>query len=1218
MKIFQLLLLTVVVFNFISFPQVDTKIAVIIGNNYKLIDAENHLGIIYLSLNDLLENLDIPFELSEHKNSISVSFSDQSFVLTIQNPFVNILDSKSKTKKIYQLLNSPYLKKNNVYISSLSAIELINFIWNKQLIQLAPNRIKVEEKEFEQQIDTIPQLKISKLEVEFENDAVKLKLLFSDEIKNYYSFYRSRNLHLILWNVIVPKDSVIDFIGKDLLDKIEIKSIGQFTELTIHLKEEETISESFKSENRKELIIRISERDFGDWYTKESEHFKIIYRDSHSHLVNHLLASAENSLKHLMEIFNYKPEQKIIINTYDVSDYGFGGTTTIPENYIRIEIEPLEAGYEVIPYSERFQWLLSHELVHIVVNDMAGNLESSLRSIFGKVLPERNQPLSVLYSLLTNHNRYTPRWYQEAIAVFIETWFSGGYGRLLGSFDEMYFRSLVNEKLPFPSDVELENYTSHISIFLENILYLYGTRFVGHLADKYGVEKLINWFSLEEDEFYPSLEAKFEKVYNTDFDDEWNNFIKDETEFQKQNISTLQTAPLTQTKRLSEESFGWITKPYFDSKDRSLIFGFHKPGNLAQITKFDLKTNSYEQIVSLPSPSIIQIASLAYDETYNQMFYTRNNNQLFRDLLMYDFNSKNEKLIFEDIRVGSLTISPEKHELWGVQHQSGKAVLVRSKYPYTEAQSLSAFMVGDELQDLSINRKGDLLAVTLHFSNGQQSIGIADIKEIDKGNPIVFKTVSSNGTPENPSWSLDGNYLYWNAYVNGVANIYRYDVATEEITPLTNTIQGLFRPIEISNDSLLAFEFTTKGFIPVVFKIQKTERLPAIQYFGQRILDKSPELLKWNLEPTRIIKDTINVSEEKSYNSVSSVSLKTFIPTISGFQSRIVLGLYLQFNDPLLFNDLIIDAGISPFKETTNDIKYHLRLKYSYHQKFIVAAEYNATDFYDLFNKRKRGMLGGRFALGYNYFLIYDNPLKIKHSTELSLYKDIKYINDNQTEVSIPDYLILKSEIDIKDLRRTIGSTDWESGDWIRLSILGYTSDPKKPKYSGQLMAEWDKFFLLFFDHNVLQFKIATGYLFEKEEIPETKFYFGGFGNRAIENEPVKQYTKMFRFPGVPIYSIVADKFVKVMISNSLPALRIPGASFLGIDLKNINFSIFSQGLYSDSPLVEKAIDAGAQLNFVFQHWENLETTLSAGIAKAWWNGGNDHEWFISFKLLKD
>lgn len=111
---------------------------------------------------------------------------------------------------------------------------------------------------------------------------------------------------------------------------------------------------------------------------------------------------------------------------------------------------------------------------------------------------------------------------------------------------------------------------------------------------------------------------------------------------------------------------------------------------MAQITKFDLKTNLYEQLITLPTPSIIQVASVAYDEAYQQMFYTTNNNQLFRDLLMYDFNSK-RKITFENIRMGSLTISPEKHELWGVQHQSGKAVLIRSKYPYTEAQSLSAF-----------------------------------------------------------------------------------------------------------------------------------------------------------------------------------------------------------------------------------------------------------------------------------------------------------------------------------------------------------------------------------------------------------------------------------------------------------------------------------------------------------------------------------------------
>lgn len=1217
MKIYQLLFL-LIISSVISFTQVDTKIALIINDKYELIDAENHSGIIYLSLNGLLNKLNISSELSDDSRTFEVIFSDQSFRLMLQNPFVNILNRKLETQKIFQLTNAPYLKDDNIYISSFSAIELINIIWDKQLVQLAPNRIKVLDKNQERQINKTPKVRITQMQIEPEYEAVKIKLNFSGEISNYYNFYRSQNLHLILWDVYNVTDTVIDTRSYDLLEKLESKSSEQFTELIFHLNEDETISEIFKGDNDYELVIRIAERDFGDWYTKESDHFKIIYRDSHAHLVNHLLASAENSLNRLMKIFNYTPNGKIIINTYDVSDYGFGGTTTVPENYIRIEIEPLEPGYEVVPYSERFQWLLSHELVHIVINDMAGGFESASRCIFGKVLPDKNQTLSVFYSLLTNHNRYTPRWYQEAIAVFIETWFSGGYGRLLGNFDEMYFRTVVNEGLPFPSDVELENYTSHTTIFLENILYTYGIRFIGHLVDKYGVDKLIDWFSLQPGEFYPSMKSKFNQVYGSDFDYEWDAFVRHETEFQNQNINTLKSTPVTQTRKLSKENFGWITKPSYDSKNNVLLFGYHKPSKLAQVTKFDLKTNTNEQIITLPTPSMIQVASLAYDESYKQLFYTTNNNQLFRDLLMYDFNTGKEKLLFENIRVGSLTISTEKHELWGIQHQSGKAVLVRSKYPYTEIQSLSAFTVGDELQDISVNRKGDLLAATLHLSSGQQNIVIADVKELDKGNPIIFKTISSSGTPENPSWSLDGNYLYWNAYTNGVANIFRYDLSTEEIIPLTHTVQGLFRPVEISADSILAFEFTSGGFVPVVFKIQKAERLPAIQYFGQRILNKFPELIDWNLKPAKEIIDSISITEEKSYNSLSKISLKTFIPTVSGFQSRIVLGFYSQFNDPLLIHDFTIDAGISPFKETTNDIKYHFRLKYAYEQKIIIAAEHNAPDFFDLFNKRKRGMLGSRFALGYNYYWIYDNPLKIKHSTEISLYKDISFINDNLTEVSIPDYLILKSEIDIKDLRRTIGSTDYESGNWIRLSVLGYTSDPDDPKYTAQLMAEWDKYFLFLFDHNVLHFKVATGYHFDVEDIPETKFYFGGFGNRALESEPVKHYTKMFRFPGVPIYSIVADKFLKLMVANSLPPIRIPGASVLGIDLKNINLSIFSQGLYSDSPFIEKAIDAGAQINFVLQHWYNLETTLSAGIAKAWWSGGTDNEWFISFKLLKD
>ncbi len=1218
MKVIHFVVL-IIVLNISIYSQDATKVALIHQDSYELIDAENQAGVVYISLIDLLNALPISYSKDPKSGDVCINFEQNKIIITPNNPFVFIYDLHDSLLNSFQLTSPPYTKNSNIYISTLSINNLINKYWNKELLHLAANRLKIIEKISEvNQFEFREEIQLSSIAIEYQDESILFKLRTNRAVENFYNFYRAQNLHLVLWNTRISNDSILSLFPNDIADRLEINNGLEFLECKFILSEKETVSEVYKGKEKTELILRVSKREFGDWYTKESEHFKIIYRDAHSHLVNHLLSSAENSLAQLKKLFDYKVKEKIIINTYDVSDYGFGATTTIPENYIRIEIEPLEPGYEVVPYSERLQWLISHELVHIVINDMAGDFESSLRCIFGKVTPDKIQPLTTFYSILTNHNRYTPRWYQEAIAVFIETWFSGGYGRVLGNFDEMYFRSLVNDNEPFASASEIETLTSHQSIMLENILYLYGTRFIAHLANNYGVQKMYDWFSQKPEEFYPGLESKFEEVYGLTMSDAWENFISAEKEFQKSNISLIKKHRLTDFNELASEPFGWVTHTVFDSKDNSLIFGYHRKGELAEIQKFDLNTKKSVSITTLPTPSLLQVAAVAYDEVYQKLFYTTNNNQLYRDVWEYDMNSGKEKLLFKDSRIGQLTISQTTHELWGIQHLSGKSILVRSKYPYLEAQSLTVFNVGDEFFDLSINKKGNLLAAVIHRSSGQQSIIISDVTVLDKGNPFQFKTITSSGSPENPSWSLDGKHLYWNAYTNGVSNIYRYDLLTGEIIPLTNTVKGLFKPVEVSIDSIVAMEFSIDGFTPVKFAATKTEKLSAINYFGQNILDKSPELYDLNLKPAAEVIDNSLFTEEKLYSSLNSISIKTFIPIISGFQSRKVLGLFTQLNDPLLNQDIILEAGISPFKETTNDIKFHLRFKYSYHQKLILSIEKNAADFYDLFNKRKRGMLGERYSVGYNYYWIYDNPLKVKQTTELSVYRGIKFINDNRTEVKQADFATLKSDLEIRDVRKTIGSIDWESGDLLKFSILGYTSNPDNPQFSGQLMGEWDKYFIFLAKHNVLHLKAATGYHFINDNLPETMFFFGGFGNREIENEPVKQFEKMFRFPGVPIYSITADKFLKVMVENSLPPLRIPNVSLGTIELKNINFSFFTQGLISDSPELEKIVDAGLQLNIMFQHWYNLESTFSAGFAKAWWKNGNDTEWFISWKLLRD
>ncbi len=134
----------------------------------------------------------------------------------------------------------------------------------------------------------------------------------------------------------------------------------------------------------------------------------------------------------------------------------------------------------------------------------------------------------------------------------------------------------------------------------------------------------------------------------------------------------------------------------------------------------------------------------------------------------------------------------------------------------------------------------------------------------------------------------------------------------------------------------------------------------------------------------------------------------------------------------------------------------------------------------------------------------------------------------------------------------------------------------------------------------------------------QAKFYFGGFGNRRVEDVDVKQYRNVFRFPGIPIYSLQADRFGKVLLEDELPPLRFGDAALGQHYLSHLSLAFYSQGLFCKSEQPDKWVDVGAQLNLVFRHWYNLESTLSFGAAKAWNQSGNSWEWFISYKLLKN
>lgn len=1190
-----------------------SRISVIENDNSYQIPSYNHQGTIYISLKHFVDALTIISVAEDSGNSIVVLINDVQLKFIAKNPYVIITLNQTEERYTHQLPVSTHFIDKFIFVPLNETIELFNKYSEKSLAIISPGKVFVLEKD---------QKDIAKIE--------DIKLSHSSK-GTYINFFANIDFDA---KVKTPDDESIvitiknsSTFGKSfdnlrtfgLVKRIGVSTVGNNVEIQIIKKYENIASEYFNSGNKNELIVHLFEREDSPWLERESEHFKVIYRDYHSHLVNHILVSAEKAFKPLSELFRYTPKDKIIINTYDASDYGFAATSTTPQNFIRLEIEPMEPGYEVVPYNERIQWLISHELVHVIVNDAAIGFETFCRSVFGKVPPEKTQPLSVFYGLLTNYNRYSPRWHQEAIAVYFETWLSGGYGRLLGSFDEMYFRSLVYEEKEFPSQLDLETLLSHNSVLLENIHYIYGGRFVAYLSVIYGSEKVLDWFRTKDGDTYVGFEGKFRKVFNVDFYKAWNDFANHEKNFQADNIRILQQAEQTKLRQVSPENFGWVSRPFYDSPTKSVFFVYHRSHQLTSLQSLDLTTGISKKHISIATPSMIQVSSIALDEVNGLLFYTTNNNQLYRDVWAYHLESGDEKLLFENARIGDLAVSPVTHDMWGIQHDAGYAILVYSPFPYKEINRLVTFDLGDEVFNLSIEDQGKKLSAVLKKSSGQQSIIVFDTEGVQSDSTFSYKLITSSGSPENPSWSRDGKILYWNAYTNGVSNIYRYSFNDNSIKAITHCITGLFRPIEITRDSLFAFMYNTDGFVPVMFENKSANFLPAINYFGQKVVEINPQLQTLSLSnETRKI-NPLDFSLESGYNGLENLHIHSIIPVVSGFQNQVVFGLFTRISDPLLIHDFYMEAGVSPLNETPGEPLWHLRFKYDYKQLFYIDVLYNGADFFDLFNDRKRGTFGTQVKLGHTYFWKYDNPTKIKQATTFTLYRDVRFINDNLIPVSQPDFAVLATNLNFKNLRKSIGSSDYEFGNEINWTLGVYGTEFDQPEVALNTYIELSDYSTWLWNHNVLHVKISGGYNKENENLIQSLFYIGGFGNRGVDNDEIKQFRRVFRFPGIPIYSLVTSKFGKILIENAFPPIRTSGWLLLEQFVNHFDFSFYANGLVTQSNLGNYLADVGAQMDVKFKHWYNLESTFSAGIAKAWsWSGYNDWEWFLSIKLLKD
>ena len=481
-------------------------------------------------------------------------------------------------------------------------------------------------------------------------------------------------------------------------------------------------------------------------------------------------------------------------------------------------------------------------------------------------------------------------------------------------------------------------------------------------------------------------------------------------------------------------------------------------------------------------------------------------------------------------------------------------------------------------------------------------------------------------------FSLDDRYLIGSSYYTGVSNLWQIELATREMEMLSNTDIGLFAPLEIAPNKLLALEFERDGLRPVTLDRKVVEDANAITLYGHRAYENNVEafeqvgLLKEPL-PEIQFGDVYNSIEP--YNVFKEMRFAGAYPTITGFTDAQawnhvtpVLGYRLFFKDPVGLSSIKLDVGLSPWSNNDWKNKFHLDFEWKYYFWTLKAA-WNHTDFYDLAGPMRASRKGYMVSLAYDYTNSLIAPYTRTWGFSVATYGDMDALPLYQ-EIEVGDIHSMQTASlygKISKVRTSLGGVTPEQGFTLGASAYGYLAGGH---VYPSIDATADFGFLLPIDrNNSFWLRTAGGHNFGDPLAVFGNTYLGGFRNNRVDYRNAMQYRNALAMPGAPIDAIKAHSYAKAMAELNFRPIRLNNFGAMFCYPTWIQCSLFGTGLSTWNPGEPQRMfySAGVQLTTEVVILNYLKTTLSLGyghlFAPADFPGGrHGNEFMISLKLL--
>ncbi len=944
----------------------------------------------------------------------------------------------------------------------------------------------------------------------------------------------------------------------------------------------------------------------------ETENFNVVYFPIEGYLAPHVARSFENALRFDRKLYGWTPSEKVVLFLHDFGDTGNAGASAVPTNHVTITIAPFPYVFEVVRGNERMNWMANHELIHVLAVDQAAPRDLTYRRLFGgKVLPTSENPLSFFYSYLTAPRLYAPRWYHEGVAVFQETWATGGFGRALGAYDEMVFRTKVEDGAEIYDTVGLASAATKIDFQVGVNAYLYGTRFVSYLALTHSPESVVRWVERRPDS-RASYRTEFESVFGEPLPAAWSKWIDWERTFQAGNLERLRRNPITPYRKLTGDALGSVSKAVIDRSRGTVYFAVEYPGQVSHIMSLELKTGKTKKLIEVKGPTLFSVTSIAFDPATRTLFYTTNNDN-WRDLRGVNVDTGRSRTYIKTSRIGDLAFDAADGSLWGVRSYNGISTLVRIPPPYTDWKQVRSFDYGTDIYDIDVSPDGKRLVGAITRPSGSQSLAVFDVPALLAGNAEP-ETLSDfeNSSPASFVFSPDGETLFGSSFYSGVSNLYRVNVRSKDVQVITNADTGYFRPLPLPDGDVFAFRYTGNGFLPVAITPQPGVQVNAIDFLGQEIVNAHPVVKDWKVPPPSSVDLAPITKYEGPYSPFATIGKRSLYPILEGYKNTAAVGFRLNLDDAVGYNRLAMSLSYSPSSSLPSEEKLHARAAWSYLGWKLVGT-YNYADFYDLFGPTKQGFKGYSLGATYKRYLIYDQPHRtLDWTLDVVGYGGLDTLPGFQNvPVTATKLATARVSIGYKYERGSLGSVEPEKGiEWRATLSDHYAVSQHFPK--ARLDADFGVPLPL--SHSSVWLRTTTGASSGDRDLPYGNFYFGGFGNNWVDDQPYRRYQEPKSFPGVDIDQISAHNYAKGILELNLPPLVFSHVGSPTLFANWAGLALFVGGVATNldqSELRETYRTAGAQLDIRLVGLSLHQFTVSFGYAKAFLPGGATSDEFM-------